>query len=128
MCVLFYFPLLPAPLCAHLFLFDYILLILLICTFLSLATSIFVPFVVGASLSIYLWNLEPHTANADFTSYYLFMGTSFSFTALPVLARILAGHGLVTHEIGVQVGDDRRALSLASPHCVSLVSRRSSNG
>jgi len=63
--------------------------------------SIMVPFAVGCGIAAYLWDID-HPVGADFTSFMLFIGTAFSFTAFPVLARILTSANLLTHMIGLQ--------------------------
>lgn len=62
--------------------------------------SIFVPFILGALLAIYLY---PQLANSSikFSSFALFMGASMSITAFPVLARILNERGLSQTKLGV---------------------------
>ena len=61
--------------------------------------SIFVPFVLGALLSLYLY---PRLAEShvSFTSFALFMGVAMSITAFPVLARILTDQGMARGKLG----------------------------
>lgn len=62
-------------------------------------TSIIVPFVLGASLALYLY---PRLAGKtiSFTGFLLFMGTAMSVTAFPVLARILSEQKLLNTKVG----------------------------
>jgi len=61
--------------------------------------SLFVPFVLGAGLAIYLHpDLSP--AGVPFAHFALFLGVAMSITAFPVLARILADNGLGKTELG----------------------------
>lgn len=62
--------------------------------------SIACPFAIGSALSFYLYDLDDN--QSDFVSFLLFIGTAFSFTAFPVLARILTSCNLLTHPLGVQ--------------------------
>lgn len=64
------------------------------------ATSIVVPFVLGALLAVAVHTrLAP--AGVGVLPFALFMGTAMSITAFPVLARILIDHRLLTTEVGV---------------------------
>lgn len=64
------------------------------------ATSIVLPFSLGAILAIFLASsYEP--PNTSFLSFVLFLGTSMSITAFPVLARILSDRGLQKTRMGV---------------------------
>ena len=62
-------------------------------------TSIIIPFGAGVGISFWFYNIEPTTA--DQTTFLLFMGTSFSFTAFPVLARLLTSFRLLDAGVGV---------------------------
>jgi len=63
-------------------------------------TSILVPFLLGATLALWLY---PQLASGDvpFTSFALFMGVAMSITAFPVLARILTDRHIEDTELGV---------------------------
>lgn len=64
------------------------------------ATSIIVPFVLGALLAVTVHGrLAP--VGVGVLPFALFMGTAMSITAFPVLARILIDHRLLTTEVGV---------------------------
>ena len=61
--------------------------------------SIIIPFLLGVALALGLYSsLAP--AGIGFTSFALFIGTSLSVTAFPVLARILSERGLHKTEMG----------------------------
>ena len=62
--------------------------------------SIVVPFLMGGLLAA---RMHDHLAPAGVAvlPFALFIGTAMSITAFPVLARILADHGLLTTEIGL---------------------------
>ena len=63
--------------------------------------SIVAPFLLGASLALYLFpNLFNNAPHMRFTSVALFMGASMSITAFPVLARILNERNLVKTNVG----------------------------
>ncbi|HVK17786.1 MAG TPA: cation:proton antiporter [Fimbriiglobus sp.] len=62
--------------------------------------SIVVPFVLGASLALWLYPLLSHRG-VPFTSFALFMGVALSVTAFPVLARILGDRGMTRTDLGV---------------------------
>jgi Kef-type K+ transport system membrane component KefB len=63
-------------------------------------TSILVPFLLGATLA--LWLYPPlASGNVPFTSFALFMGVAMSITAFPVLARILTDRRMENTELGV---------------------------
>ena len=64
------------------------------------ATSIVVPFVLGALLAVAVHERlgPPGVGRLPFA---LFIGTAMSITAFPVLARILVDHGLLTTAVGV---------------------------
>jgi len=68
--------------------------------------GVILPFGIGCSLSFYIHDLVDSTT--DKISFMLFVGASMSFTAFPVLARILAANNAITSRIGV------RAMSIAS--------------
>jgi Kef-type K+ transport system membrane component KefB len=63
-------------------------------------TSILVPFLLGATLALWLY---PRLASGDvpFTSFALFIGVAMSITAFPVLARILTDRRMEDTELGV---------------------------
>jgi Kef-type K+ transport system membrane component KefB len=63
-------------------------------------TSILVPFLLGALLSLPLYT-RLSSSDVPFTSFALFMGVAISITAFPVLARILTDLRLVHTELGV---------------------------
>jgi Kef-type K+ transport system membrane component KefB len=63
-------------------------------------TSILVPFLLGALLSLPLYT-RLSSSDIPFTSFALFMGVAISITAFPVLARILTDLGLARTELGV---------------------------
>ena len=62
-------------------------------------TSILVPFLLGASLALWLY---PRFSSHDvpFSVFALFIGISMSVTAFPVLARILTDRGMQKSELG----------------------------
>jgi Kef-type K+ transport system membrane component KefB len=62
-------------------------------------TSVVLPFVLGATLSLYLY---PRLADdsVSFVGFSLFMGVAMSITALPVLARILTERNLLETHLG----------------------------
>ena len=62
--------------------------------------SIVVPFLLGAVLALELYPRLSHDG-VPFTSFALFMGVAMSITAFPVLARILADHGIIKTPLGV---------------------------
>lgn len=62
--------------------------------------GIIVPFLSGALLALALYE-RYGVHEAGFTVFALFMGTSLSITAFPVLARLLADHGLSRSKLGV---------------------------
>ncbi len=62
--------------------------------------SILVPFSLGALLSLLLYPRYSHHG-VPFTVFALFVGTSLSVTAFPVLVRILADRGLQATRLGV---------------------------
>lgn len=63
-------------------------------------TSIVVPFLLGATLALWLYpSLSP--AGVSFTNFSLFLGLSLSVTAFPVLARILTDRGIQRSQLGV---------------------------
>ena len=68
--------------------------------------SIIAPFSAGIGISYWFYDIEP--TNATQVTFLLFMGTSFSFTAFPVLARILTSFRLLESGVGVH------ALSVAA--------------
>ena len=61
--------------------------------------SIVFPFILGAALSLWLFDLLA-PPNIDITSFSLFIGVSMSITAFPVLARILTDQGLHKTKLG----------------------------
>ena len=63
-------------------------------------TSILVPFLLGALLSLPLYT-RLSSSDVQFTSFALFMGVAILITAFPVLARILTDLRLVHTELGV---------------------------
>jgi Kef-type K+ transport system membrane component KefB len=63
-------------------------------------TSILVPFLLGALLSVPLYT-RFSSNDVPFTSFALFMGVAISITAFPVLARILTDLRLAQTELGV---------------------------
>jgi Kef-type K+ transport system membrane component KefB len=69
-------------------------------------SSILVPFALGSALSGWLYDLDAagRSQDTNFTSFLLFVGTALSFTAFPVLARILADTQLLSSPVGIQVG------------------------
>lgn len=69
-------------------------------TLLIAHAGMIVPFVLGAGLALILF---PRLATRDtsFTSFALFLGVAMSVTAFPVLARILADHGMSKSPLGV---------------------------
>jgi len=61
--------------------------------------SIVVPFILGAALSLFLYNgLAP--PGTSFSAFALFIGVAMSITAFPVLARILEDRGLSQTQLG----------------------------
>ena len=62
-------------------------------------TSIIIPFGCGVGISFWFYDIEPTTASQS--TFLLFMGTSFSFTAFPVLARLLTSFRLLDAGVGV---------------------------
>jgi Kef-type K+ transport system membrane component KefB len=61
--------------------------------------SIVVPFVLGTALALYLYP-RVSDSSVSFRDFALFLGTSMSVTAFPVLARILADRHLLRTRIG----------------------------
>ena len=61
--------------------------------------SIIVPFLLGAALALYLYPRVSDTG-VPFRSFALFLGTSMSITAFPVLARILEERHLLRTKMG----------------------------
>ena len=61
--------------------------------------SIAVPFILGATLALYLYPRFSSSA-VPFTHFALFLGVAMSITAFPVLARILADQNLTQTRIG----------------------------
>jgi len=61
--------------------------------------SIIVPFVLGAGLSLFLYDQFAEHKHG-FVSFALFMGVSMSITAFPVLARIIQEHNLTRTTLG----------------------------
>ena len=68
--------------------------------------SIVIPFFSGIALA--LWLFELNTSGAPFNTFCLFIGTAISFTAFPVLARMLESAKLLQSPLGI------RALSCAA--------------
>lgn len=64
--------------------------------------AIIVPFSIGIGLSQWLINIDTNRSNNDELSFVLFIGIATSFTAFPVLARILTSANLVNSGIGMQ--------------------------
>jgi len=62
-------------------------------------TSIIVPFLLGASLAVFLYP-RLSTASVPFTNFALFLGVSMSITAFPVLARILSEGKMIRTSVG----------------------------
>lgn len=62
--------------------------------------GIVVPFLLGSVLALVLYDRFASEATG-FTIFALFMGTALSVTAFPVLARLLADHGLSRSRLGV---------------------------
>jgi Kef-type K+ transport system membrane component KefB len=82
-------------------------------------TSIVVPFLLGAGLSLLLYpSLAP--AGVSFTNFSLFVGLSLSITAFPVLARILSDRGIQRSQLGV-VAIACAAIDDASAWCLLAV-------
>jgi len=71
----------------------------------ALASIVF-PFAVGIGASYWLYDYNLHVpdppSNSNRTGFVLFIGTSLSFTAFPVLASVLQARGLLETTIGVQ--------------------------
>jgi Kef-type K+ transport system membrane component KefB len=63
-------------------------------------SSIIVPFLLGAGLSLWLYPLLS-SADVSFMSFALFMGIAMAITAFPVLARILTDQHLEKTQLGV---------------------------
>jgi Kef-type K+ transport system membrane component KefB len=61
--------------------------------------SIVTPFILGAILSLFLYTRFANSG-VSFTAYSLFIGTSMSVTAFPVLARILTDRGISRTKLG----------------------------
>jgi Kef-type K+ transport system membrane component KefB len=82
-------------------------------------TSIVVPFLMGAALSLFLYpSLSP--SGVSFTNFSLFLGLSLSITAFPVLARILSDRGIQRSQLGV-VAIACAAIDDASAWCLLAV-------
>ena len=64
--------------------------------------TIIIPYASGAGLSIYLYDINSRDGFAapDKTSFILFIASSMSFTAFPVLASILTAKKLLFSRIG----------------------------
>jgi len=62
-------------------------------------TSIIVPFVLGTTLSLFLYR-ELAPAGTSFSAFALFIGVAMSITAFPVLARILEDRNLSQTQLG----------------------------
>jgi Kef-type K+ transport system membrane component KefB len=62
--------------------------------------SIIVPFVLGSTLSLWLYP-KLSTSDVPFTVFALFLGVSLSVTAFPVLARILTDRGIHKTRMGI---------------------------
>jgi Kef-type K+ transport system membrane component KefB len=62
--------------------------------------SIVAPFLLGALLALPLYT-RFSTRDVSFTTFALFMGVALAITAFPVLARILADHGISRTDLGV---------------------------
>ena len=74
--------------------------------------SLSIPFGVGVGVGSFLFTLEDN-APTNRVAFVLFIGTVFSFSAFPVLARILESSKLITSPVGIQ------ALGLAAFEDVS---------
>lgn len=61
--------------------------------------SIVAPFVLGATLSLYLYP-RFSTSDVPFTNFALFLGIAMSITAFPVLARILTDRNMTRTKLG----------------------------
>src|SRR5690349_7932763 len=61
--------------------------------------SIVAPFVLGATLSLYLYP-RFSTSDVPFTNFALFLGIAMSITAFPVLARILTDRNMLRTKLG----------------------------
>ena len=61
--------------------------------------SIVAPFVLGSTLSLYLYP-RFSTSDIPFTNFALFLGIAMSITAFPVLARILADRNMMRTRLG----------------------------
>lgn len=68
--------------------------------FLISAASIIIPFISGILLAFYLYS-EFSSGNVEFMSFALFMGTTMSITAFPVLARIVQERKLTRQPVGI---------------------------
>ncbi len=68
--------------------------------FLISTSGIVFPFVSGILLAFYLYG-EFHSGDVDFLSFALFMGTTMSITAFPVLARIVQERKLTKLPVGI---------------------------
>jgi Kef-type K+ transport system membrane component KefB len=62
--------------------------------------SILLPFLLGSTLSLWLYPLYG-TANVSFTTFSLFAGVSLAVTAFPVLARILTDRKISRTSLGI---------------------------
>jgi Kef-type K+ transport system membrane component KefB len=62
--------------------------------------SILLPFVLGATLALYLYP-RVSTSDVAFSSFALFLGIAMSITAFPVLARIVSDLGMSRSPLGV---------------------------
>jgi len=62
------------------------------------------PFSIGIATATWLYNVNNEYLDTpvDRTAFYLFAGASMSFTALPVLASLLAATGLISTPLGIQ--------------------------
>lgn len=69
-------------------------------------SAIIFPFGIGAANALWMYPVNQSLASADFepdrVAFILFVAASFSFTAFPVLASILAATDLLSSPIGVQ--------------------------
>ncbi|HLW74039.1 MAG TPA: cation:proton antiporter [Gammaproteobacteria bacterium] len=63
-------------------------------------TSIFLPFLMGAGLALYLYP-RYSSGSVSFTSFALFLGVAMAITAFPVLARILTDYRIARTRLGV---------------------------
>jgi Kef-type K+ transport system membrane component KefB len=75
--------------------------------------SIIVPFLLGATMALWIYPLMSHR-DVPFTVFALFFGVSMSITAFPVLARILTDRQLTKTALGVLGGGGAGAAGVAA--------------